>query len=408
MGERAAATCLQCRGAKRLCGKSSCPVLDLWLALERVRVPETREIDGYSPPTVFVGRHGYPEVRFSVGVPSIEGDPALFEDQERWLSMPLRDVIGMRLGIVRGEVRVKVDGRGLSDEVRLAALSSRPVDVEILLEKAPRARPLVDLFSPPLGPAGPAAKISVLGNPSVPRSLEKAYYDYDLGAREAIYALYREGVPVHYIQRALSVGALGLGGRRRIVPTRWAITAVDSTLSQELIEEVKRLDYFDEYLFFERKFSDNTFVAIIAPGAWSYEWIEAWFPHTTWNPSARLEVEGDWEGFKGRTTYASLGGCYYAARLATAEFMLREKRQGTAILLREIYEGFFLPIGVWFVRENVRELFRSKPERYESLEEVLRRLEKSTRLPLGTWLAASTLLRRLLRQSSIEAYIWRG
>jgi hypothetical protein len=84
--------------------------------------------------------------------------------------------------------------------------------------------------------------------------------------------------------------------------------------------------------------------------------------------------------------------------------MLREKRQGTAILIREIYEGFFSPIGVWFVRENIRQLFRTKPEKYSSLGEVLERLGKATRLPLQVWLEKSRLLRNLLRQESILNY----
>jgi hypothetical protein len=169
-----------------------------------------------------------------------------------------------------------------------------------------------------------------------------------------------------------------------------------------LIEDVKRLPIIDSYLFFERRVSRNTFIAVIAPYAWSYEWIEAWFPYTTWNPGAEVEVEGDWEDYRGRTTYASLGGCYYAARLATAEFMLRTRKQGMAILIREIYEGFFLPIGVWFVRENLRRMFESRPEKYDQLEDVLERISRSTRLPLSTWLNTSRLLRSLLRQTRLE------
>ena len=82
--------------------------------------------------------------------------------------------------------------------------------------------------------------------------------------------------------------------------------------------------------------------------------------------------------------------------------MLRERRQGAAILIREIYEGFFLPIGVWFVRENLREMFRSKPEKYDSLKEVFERLSRATRLPIYTWLSTSTLLRILRSQSRLE------
>ena len=127
-----------------------------------------------------------------------------------------------------------------------------------------------------------------------------------------------------------------------------------------------------------------------------------------WNPTGAVEVEGDYEGYSGRTTYASLGGCYYAARLATAEFMVREKRQGAVLLIREIYEGFFSPIGVWFVRENVRQLFRTRPERYDSLGEVLERLGEATRLPLRVWLEKSRLLKTLQRQELLVYYLYRG
>ncbi|MEM4530944.1 MAG: hypothetical protein QXY39_03665, partial [Thermofilaceae archaeon] len=86
-------------------------------------------------------------------------------------------------------------------------------------------------------------------------------------------------------------------------------------------------------------------------------------------------------------------------------YMLREGFQGVAILIREIYEGFFLPIGVWFVRENVRALFRSKPERYDTLDDVLARLSRATRLPLSVWLNKSALLRSLIRQERLEAWL---
>jgi len=161
---------------------------------------------------------------------------------------------------------------------------------------------------------------------------------------------------------------------------------------------VRDLPELDEYLFFERRYAGNLFAAVVAPGPWGYEWIEAWYPGTVWNRGSEVEVEGDWEAYKGRTTYASLGGCYYAARLATAEFMLRRGRQGTAVLVREIYEGFDIPVGVWFVRENVRRMFESEPERLSSLDEALRRLDEATRLPLREWLRASKILRTLLKQ----------
>jgi hypothetical protein len=405
MSARAASLCLLCRGAKGLCGKPVCPVLALWRAVESAKPPSGLLLEGSSPPSAFVGRVGYPRVRLAPAAPPEVGDTSAYDAPERWLELGLGKVLEMRLSLVRGVTAVDVRRpRGL-EELQLLAVSSRPVDVELKFAKLPKPGARLDLFAPPMGPAAPAERVRVLGDPKPPRPLERAFYDTDMGAEEAVVYLYESGVPVSAIQRAFSVGALGTGRLRRLVPTRWSITAVDDIVSRHLIERVKRLKPADRYLFFERKHEHNTFVAVIAPGAWSYEWIEAWFPHTTWNPGATVEVEGDWEGYWGRTTYASLGGCYYAARLATAEYMLREGFQGTAVLIREIYEGFFLPIGVWFVRESVRALFRSRPERYDSLGEVLERLGRSTRLPLGVWLEKSALLGRMLRQERLEVWL---
>ncbi|MEM1568300.1 MAG: Nre family DNA repair protein [Thermofilaceae archaeon] len=400
-----ASLCLLCRGARGLCGETACPVFDLWRAVESVKTPRGDSLEGSSPPSVFVGRVGYPRVRLAPAAPPACGDTSVYDTPERWLGLELKDVLEMRLSLVRGVVSVDVRRPSGLEDLQLLAISSQPVDLEIRFAKPPRPVVRLDTFAPPLGPAAPAEALRLIGEPKPLKPLEEAYYDTDLKAEEAIVYLYERGVPVSAIQRALSVGALGVGRSRKLVPTRWSITAVDETLSRRLIERVRRLRSVNHYLFFERKHAHNTFIAIVAPGAWSYEWIEAWFPHTTWNPGLTVEVEGDWEGFKGRTTYASLGGCYYAARLATAEYMLREGFQGVAILIREIYEGFFLPIGVWFVRENVRALFRSKPERYDTLDDVLARLSRATRLPLSVWLNKSALLRSLIRQERLEAWL---
>ena len=48
------------------------------------------------------------------------------------------------------------------------------------------------------------------------------------------------------------------------------------------------------------------------------------------------------------------------------------KRGGGAITWREIYPGFNLPVGVWYVRENMRELFRIKPEIFDTLDDAIK------------------------------------
>ncbi|MCI4360621.1 MAG: hypothetical protein L3J91_02875, partial [Thermoplasmata archaeon] len=105
--------------------------------------------------------------------------------------------------------------------------------------------------------------------------------------------------------------------------------------------------------------------------AFRYESIEAWYPQTLWNPGTqRVVIMGDHEGYHGRTTYASIGGCYYAARLAVSEAMLRTGRQGGGLILREVHPGEILPVGVWNVREHVRAALSEPPTVLGSLEEL--------------------------------------
>ncbi len=399
--------CLKCRGSKHLCGRAYCPLLThktATLTLSRFR---NKNLYGSSPPSVFIGRYGYPRVRIAPLVPPMTGDTSIYDFPENWIRLPIDSILSMRFSLVRAYMHVDVrrPETGEVEAVREIALSSSPVDVDVLLKKKPSGI-MFDEHVPPLGPASPVEKLRVEDNPRIERPVEKVFGDVDMKAVEAAVYLYRSGVPVSRIARIFSVGALGLKGKRRLVPTRWSITAVDDILSRYLIEKVKDLEELGEILVYTRKTIRNFFAAILLPGRWSYEWIEAWFPHTVWNPTNTLEVEGDWEGYWGRKTYASLGGCYYATRLAVAEHMyFRLKRQARVLVLREIYEGFFAPIGVWFVRENVRKMFESKPYRASSVAEAIRYVSRFTRLSAGDWVKSSRLLRETSLQKSILEWV---
>lgn len=401
MSSRVTNLCLKCRGAKNLCGLPTCPFLSVWKSLGQFKPPTSSELEAPSPPSVFVGRVGYPKVRVAPSVTTLEGDPSLYDMPEKWLSYSVEDVLKFRFGLVMGNLHVDVRRPDLIGEIALLSASSAPLDVMVRFSKPPTGLRL-DPHAPPFGPSGIAEKVRILDNPKIPRPIERFIGGDSLSAENAVWTLYESGLPVSMIQRVFSVGVLGREPSKKLVPTRWSITAVDDMLSKRIIREVKHYPVIDSYLFFERRHSNNLFIGILAPFPWSFEWIEAWFPHTTWNPGASVDVEADWEGFKGRTEYASLGGCYYASRLASVEYLRRVKRQATVLLIREIYEGFFLPIGVWFVRENIRALFNSHPEKYDSLQEVLERLGKTTRLPLRVWLEKSRILRDLRSQARLE------
>ena len=399
--------CILCRGVKMMCGRPYCPALAIKRANVKLASVASDRLEGSTPPSVYVGWRGYPRVRIGPAAPPQIGDTGVFETPEAWLERGIEEVLEMRLSLVRGLSRAHVKERGdkVVEALRELALSSSPVEVEMKFLRPPRGGPLLDPHAPPMGPSGILDRVKILGNPKVDKHVEKAYGDTDLRASEAVVSLYKAGIPVSAIQRLLSVGALGTARRRKLVPTRWSITAVDDVISKHLLDEIREFPWLNEVRLYLRRYAKNLFAAILAPGAWSFEWIEAWFPGTTWNRGREVEIEGDSEGYWGRATYASIGGCYYAARLATCEHLYRLRRQAVAVVVREIYEGFDLPIGVWFVRENLRKMYSSPPLRFDTVEEALLHLAGVTRLSLDTWLRSSRLLRSLLTQEALDAFM---
>jgi hypothetical protein len=226
--------CLQCRGAKLLCGKPRCPIIVKAQSMARANYSYSDQIAGSSPPGVFVGRIGYPKVSIGPMVPPTYGDTSIMDTPEQWLGKPLETIVDYRYSLVRGNVRASVEDAanptgtlGKLQELSMAAL---PVDAELRLSKAPRRVLTLSEDSQPYGPSAPLERFET-SNVTVEHKIEKAYYDRDLKAADAIFSLYRDDILVTRLQRALSIGMFGEGARRRLVPTRWSITAVDSTIS---------------------------------------------------------------------------------------------------------------------------------------------------------------------------------
>jgi hypothetical protein len=402
--------CVACKGSRFLCGKTRCPIIvKANYFLKSVPLMRSEDIAGASPPSVFVGRIGYPYVYAGPLVPPVREDTSIYDLPEFWFGKTIDDIVGFRSMLIRGKHRVHVkkfeEAGKIIEKTRELALAVNPVDVELMLKKKPRGFILLDDEVQPFGPSAPIRDLLV-GNARWDHQIEKAYGDTDLKAANAVLELYSKGVLVTKIQRAFSVGAFGLEKNRRLVPTRWSITAVDSIVSKELMQKVKMFPEISEYRVYESRYLDNIFEVLMIPNAWSYEIIEAWYPGTVWNPSGRnIVMFSDWEGFEGRTTYAEIGGCYYAARLAVCEQLVKERRQATVIVLREAHPGYIMPVGVWQVRENVRNAMRQKPYVFRTLDEALKWIASRFQIPLHQWIMRSELLKNALFQKKITDFL---
>ncbi len=381
-------------------------VAKFYSAAKAAPLIDKTDIEGATPPSVFVGRYNYPKVFIGPLVPPYSGDTSLLDTPEEWFGVPIQKIIDFRFSLVRGKYLTEIDNfdTKISEKTREIALAKEPSDITAHFSKKPKMMAISDSNSQPFGPSAPLFDVES-GNVKYEPKIEKAFYDTDLKARDAVLGLYDKGLQVSKIQKAFSVGAFGIEKNRIFVPTRWSITAVDDTIGKNLVENAKDFPTISEFRVYETTSLDNRWVILLMPREWCYELIEAWYPNTLWNLSREIAIFSAHEFYEGRKTYASeIGGCYYAARLAVSELLNREKRQAGAVVMRETHEGYLVPVGVWNVRESVRAALKTTPQKFTTLNESLNYIKSKFDIPTDIWIKNSALLKDLIYQKKLTSF----
>lgn len=358
----------------------------------------SNSISGSSPPSVFVGSFGYPKVGVGPMVPPIHGDTSLLDAPERWLGKTLEEIVNFRLNLVRGVQKVSAtDPRGrYLENLQELAMSQNTPDSDIVFQKNTAPITSIDGESAPFGPIG-EIKTAKFSNMSANKSIEKSYYDRDLKADDAIISLYNSGIEISKIQKCLSIGMFGK--KRRLVPTRWSITATDDTISKSLVSKVLDFQKIDSHLVFTHEHLGNVFSILLFPHRWMFEMEEAW--HTE---SGQMGFGADAEGANGIDHYPSIAGAYFAAKLGVAEYLTQKKLQAGVLVLREIRPEYAVPVGVWQVREAVRAAMTRAPLAVDTLEQGLDAACKNMSVSKNEWLSRGTLL-KMLKQKSLSDYL---
>jgi len=289
-------------------------------------------------------------------------------------------------------------------------MSEVPVNLSAILEKPVKIQIKLDRFTQPVGPHGKGIKKLVIedNNVKIARNVDRVVDDTDLNANIAVKDLYDSGMSVTRINRILSAGLLGNAKKRKLVPTRWSITATDDIIGKKLIDEVKSFQELGEFRVFQSTgYMDNWYGVLLLPREWSFEQIEAWSPG--WVGSDKTNVKMtfavDQEFYNGRTTYASnVAGGYYAGRIAVLEYLTSIRKQAAAIVFREIRSGYVIPLGVWQVRENMRRTMEGEYDTFSSLEEALLKIEDYLGKSLKPWVKKMKYLTMVKTQRRLTEY----
>jgi hypothetical protein len=396
---------VRCKGKKLLCGLSSCPILERFRAVVNTTLRidlESKRLDGATPPSVVVGEKGYPTVSLSFNLPpGVFGDEAKEYENPRewWGRKSINEIISYRASLVSNVIKAKVkDVWELYDkEIALTAISHTPVGSESLIEGNVEAKLRFDGYVMPRGPSVLAKDVKVVDNPKLSKAFDRLIFD-DVNAQEAVRELYSSGEEVYKIINAMSLGLLGRKKNRRLVPTRWAITAVDSAIGKQLLEEVRGYESVDKVEVYYQKYLGNYFHVILYPSAYNVTWMEIWHPLSLW--SSELVVSDLRENFWGE--YDFMDGGYIAARTSVLKYLSKMRRSAGVIIIREITPEYFAPLGNWHIRETVRKAMENKVSTFDTVEEAIKFVQSRIRGKVN--LTEVKSIRSVLAQKTIDSF----
>lgn len=337
------------------------------------------KLDSNSPPSVFVGsKLKYPLVNVGILSPLARDENAwVYDDAKYWAEndFQIGDVLKLRDGLLNSRFQSNVtDSRTQKNFVQLAqeiAIASRPVDLEIELKNKLNFKRETDKVLAPHGMKAGLKNAKIVGNVSVSQHVDKVIND-DIKAVEGMNTLYKKGLDEYALSKILSVGVLGMKKNKKLVPTRWSITATDDTLAKNLLEKLRNFPVIENHQIFFGEFLGNCYMIILIPDVWGYELFEFYLPGSSWNPSEGIKASTDFEFFSGRKTYASnCAGGYYASRLPIVEYLNSIKRQASVLVLRIETPSYWAGLGVWVVRESVRKAIKKNAMKFCDLNETL-------------------------------------
>jgi len=350
------------------------------------------ELNTNSPPSVFIGsKLKYPLVNVGILSPLEKDENAwVYDSPSYWAKQGfgIKDVINLRQGLLNSRFQSKVtDPRQNTKKfVQIAqelAMASKPVDVEIELKEKINPGIKKDKVILPQGMGARLKDAKITSNVKIDIKLDRAVND-EVKASESVASLYGNNFNEYSLSQILSVGVLGMKKDKKLVPTRWSITATDDIIGKSLLKKIKDYSWMENYELFFGEFMGNAYLIMFLPNVFSYELFELYLPGSSWNPSKEIKAATDYENFDGRKTYASnTAGGYYATRLPILEYLDRIKRQASVLAIRVELPSYWAALGVWVVRESVRKALDGKKLEFRDMKELTESSRKIGMIKLG-------------------------
>ncbi len=381
----------------KICGSPNCKKHSFLLP----KSVNIKEFSGSSPPEVFVGHYNYPNVNVGILSPLEHGETGIMSSPEQWheKNLGIPEIVSLRNKLIYGRTQsfIKKLGKPFLRTMQEVAMTSKSISAEFKLKKAIAGNKEHDSRTPLIANAAPVESVRLQENPKIIPKVEYLAGDTNAKSSDAMLELEKSGLGSSQIIKILSAGLLGVGANRRLVPTRWAITAVDDTLSKEKLKRIRYFQEISEFAVFSSEYLGNHYEFLLLPQKFSFEVIEI-----------SLASKGVWmdsEGFFPRKKYAeSVTGAYYANRLALCEYLEKIQRQASCLVMREVRPEYNTPLGVGILREASRHAFRQQPKKFATLGEALANMQSRLRQPSSNYTNKSKLLADFGKQARLSGW----
>ncbi len=394
--------CAICKG-KGFCGKS-CRILN---QIKEFSPKITTDFSGASPPDIFVGRFNYPNINTGILAPTNHNDSKELSSPEEWFkkNLSIENILAKRGSLIysRFQTNIKEQHNKLLMTMQELAMAQKSCSTEFKLKKKPIIKIDLNSRSPPIGNPAPLQRAILQENPKIPQRIDSIVNESDYKAVDSMIDLHKRNYSITSIIKLLSAGLLGVKKQRKLTPTRWATTAVDSNLSKNLLENIRYNPWINEFQVFSGEYVGNHYEILLIPRQWSFEVIEAKLSGSCWNQTQQEAfIMKDYETIYNRKDYASeVTGAYYVNRLAVAEYLTKIKRQASVLFLREAREEYWAPLGVGILREVSRAAFTKVPKKFNTLQEAFQDIQSRLKLPITKFIEQSQLLKDYNEQKTL-------
>ena len=383
----------------KICGEDNCKEHAFLLG----KTTTIKEFSGSSPPEIFVGKWNYPNVYTGILSPEESGDTQILSSAELWHKNQLSifEILKLRNKLVYGRKQgnikqAQVNSKFLS-VFKEIAMADKSVSAEFKLKKPITKNLEKETKVPLIRHAADVERVRLQENTSIIPKIDYLVNDTSAKSITSILELDKSGIDTSNIIKLLSAGLLGLKSNRKLVPTRWSITAVDDSLSKEKLKRIKLFQEISEVQLFNAEYLGNHYEFLLLPDKFSFEVIE--------NSLQSGGFWHDYEFFHPRKKYAEdVTGAYYANRLALCEYLEKIKRQAQCLVIREVRPEYYAPLGVGILRQTSREAFSKQPEKFNTIEEALQSAQRRLKQPIARFTERSILLKDYGKQKKLSQY----